>query len=79
MCNIGLQSLTQTRAAPAFRGRALSLYSLLFRSGPSAGAFLIAMASPWLGLRPLIGGAAALAGVLIVMVGRRAANTGVKP
>jgi len=79
MCNIGLQSLTQTRAAPAFRGRALSLYSLLFRSGPSAGAFLIAMASPWLGLRPLIGGAAALAGVLILLVGRRAAKTGAKP
>jgi hypothetical protein len=37
------------------------------------------MASPWLGLRPLIGGVAALAGVLILLISRRAAKTGAKP
>ena len=78
MCNISLQSLTQLRAAPAFRGRVLAMYSLLFRSGPSLGGFLIGMASPLLGLRPLIGGAAALAGVLIFIVARREAKTGAK-
>lgn len=79
LCNVGLQSMTQLRADPAFRGRALSMYSLLFRSGPSAGAFLIALASPLLGLRPLIGGAAALAGVLIFIISRRERRAGVKP
>jgi predicted MFS family arabinose efflux permease len=79
MCNISLQSLTQLRADPAFRGRALSMYSLMFRSGPSAGAFVIGMASPLLGLRPLVGGSAALAGVLIFLISRRAAKTGAKP
>ncbi len=79
MCNISLQSLTQLRAAPAFRGRVVSMYGLLFRSGPSAGAFIIGMASPLLGLRPLVGGSAALAGVLIFLISRRAAKTGAKP
>ncbi len=73
MCNIGLQSLTQLRADPAYRGRVLSMYSLLFRSGPSAGAFVIGVASPWLGLRPLVGGTAVLAGILIFLIGKRAA------
>ncbi len=79
MCNISLQSLAQLRAAPAFRGRVMSMYSLMFRSGPSAGAFIIGMASPLLGLRPLVGGSAALAGVLIFLISRRAAKAGAKP
>jgi predicted MFS family arabinose efflux permease len=79
MCNIGLQSLTQLRADPAFRGRVVSMYSLMFRSGPSAGAFVIGMASPLLGLRPLIGGSAALAGLLIFFISRREAKKGAKP
>ncbi len=79
MCNISLQSLAQLRAEPAFRGRVMSMYSLMFRSGPSAGAFVIGIASPLLGLRPLVGGSAALAGVLIFLISRRAAKTGAKP
>ncbi len=79
MCNIGLQSLTQMRAAPAYRGRALSMYSLLFRSGPSLGAFVIGVAAPWLGLRPLIGASAAVAGVLIFVISRRATKADAKP
>ena len=79
MCNISLQSLTQLRAAPEFRGRVVSMYSLLFRSGPSAGAFVIGMASPLLGVRPLVGGSAALAGGLIFLFSRRAAKTRGKP
>jgi MFS family permease len=71
LCNIILQTLAQERADPAFRGRVLSLYSLLFRTGPSMGAFLIGVAAPFLGLPLLISVVAAIAGALLLWLSRR--------
>ncbi len=72
ICNISLQSLLQHRAEPAYRGRVLSIFSLLFRSGPAVGAFAIGMAAPWLGLPNLVGTAGVLAAGLMLLLSRRA-------
>ena len=64
-CNIAMQSLAQLRSAPAMRGRVLALYALMFRCGPSLGAFIIGIAAHALPLQILIGGAAA--GFLLVV------------
>ncbi len=64
--NIGMQSLAQLFSDPALRGRVLALYSLLFRSGPSLGAFAIGLASHWLGLQLLVGAAALLHGLVLL-------------
>ena len=66
------QSLLQHRAEPAYRGRVLSIFSLLFRSGPAVGAFAIGMAAPWLGLPNLVGTAGVLAAGLMLLLSRRA-------
>jgi hypothetical protein len=66
--------MLQQNTDPAFRGRVLSIFSLLFRSGPSAGAFVIGMAAPLLGLRPLVTVAAVGAAVLMFALSRRAAK-----
>jgi MFS family permease len=73
LCNIILQTLAQERADPAFRGRVLSLYSLIFRTGPSIGAFLIGVTAPLLGLQLLIGAVAAAAAVLLLWLRSRPA------
>ena len=73
VCNICMQSTIIQQADPAYRGRVLSIFSLLFRTGPAAGAFLIGVAAPYLGLRTLIAGAAAVAVVLMWGLSRRRA------
>jgi len=62
--NIGMQSMAQTKAAPEMKGRVTATYWLLFRCGPSAGAFLIGLAANLVGLQVLIGGGALLAGLV---------------
>ena len=71
ICNISLQSMTQQTADPAFRGRVLSIYSLLFGNGPSAGAFLIGLVAPFFGLQAMVAGAALTAALLMIALSRR--------
>ncbi len=71
ICNIGMQSLAQLHSAPAFRGRTMALYGLIMRAGPAIGAALIGLGAQWLGLPLLIGVAAALCGVLVLLIGAR--------
>lgn len=55
---VGTQTLLQTSVDEAVRGRVLSLFGLVFRSGPAIGALLMGFASEFVGLRwPLIIGA----------------------
>lgn len=55
---VGGQTLLQLTVEPAMRGRVLSLYGIIFRGGPAAGALLMGTASEWVGLRwPLAFGA----------------------
>jgi predicted MFS family arabinose efflux permease len=71
-CNIGMQSIAQTYAAEAYKGRVLALYGLIFRAGPSLGAFILGLASEWFGLRLLLALAATLSGILILWIGANA-------
>ena len=48
---VGSQVLLQTAVAAEMRGRVMSLYGIIFRGGPAAGALLIGVASEWVGLR----------------------------
>ncbi|WP_028080131.1 MFS transporter [Solimonas soli] len=66
--NIGLQSLVQFVASPEYRGRSLALYGLLFRAGPSLGAFVAGLAAHLVGLPLVIGAAAAFGGVLLALL-----------
>lgn len=68
MSNIGMQSLVQFVSAPEYRGRSLALFGLLFRAGPSLGAFGAGLAAHLVGLPLVIGGAAAVAGALLVLM-----------
>ncbi len=64
---VGTQTLLQTSVDEAVRGRVLSLFGLVFRSGPAIGALLMGFASEVVGLRwPLVLGA--LLGALAWMV-----------
>jgi predicted MFS family arabinose efflux permease len=65
VCNISMQSMGQLLADPGYRGRVLSLYSLLFRACPSVGAFLIGLAADVVSLQVLVGSAAALYGIML--------------
>ena len=73
MCNIGMQSLAQLFSDSMFRGRTMALYGLIFRTGPAASAALIGLGAGWLGLPLLIGLAAALCAVslLVIALSRR--------
>lgn len=66
VANIGMQSMTQTMSQEGMLGRVLALYGLLFRVGPSAGAFLLGFGAHWADLQTLIGVAAAIFAGLIV-------------
>ncbi|MBI1779352.1 MAG: MFS transporter [Proteobacteria bacterium] len=58
MNGVAAQTLVQSAVAPAMRGRVLSLYGMVFRSGPAVGALIMGVASEWIGLRwPLALGA----------------------
>ena len=48
---VGAQVLLQTSIADEMRGRVLSLYGIIFRGGPAAGALAIGAASEFYGLR----------------------------
>jgi len=58
---VGTQTLLQMRVDPAMRGRALSLYGLIFRGGPGIGALAIGALSEWIGLRAALAIGAVLA------------------
>lgn len=67
VCNIAMQSLCQLDSAVALRGRVIALYGMLFRVGPTVGAFCIAQAESLFPLGTLVG-ACALAYALMVGV-----------
>jgi predicted MFS family arabinose efflux permease len=71
-CNVGMQSLTQLMAKEAYRGRAMALYGMVFRSGPAASGFLIGLAADRWSLRALLMGGAVLGALLIVATAVRA-------
>ncbi len=48
---VGAQVLLQTAVADDVRARVLSLYGIIFRGGPAAGALIIGLASEFYGLR----------------------------
>jgi MFS family permease len=55
---VSTQTLLQTSVDEAVRGRVLSLFGLIFRSGPAIGALIMGLASEFIGLRwPLVIGA----------------------
>lgn len=51
VAGVGTQTLMQTSVDEAVRGRVLSLFGLVFRSGPALGALLMGLASELIGLR----------------------------
>lgn len=58
VAGVGTQTLMQTSVDDAVRGRVLSLFGLVFRSGPAIGALIMGVASEQVGLRwPLAVGA----------------------
>ena len=58
LSGVGAQTLIQLTVEPEMRGRVMSLYGIVFRGGPAAGALIIGALSEFLGLRwPLAGGA----------------------
>src|SRR4029077_8764035 len=61
---IATQTVTQTYAAEEFRGRALSLHTLIFRGGPALGSPIVG----WLGDRFGLG-SPALGGVVVFLAG----------
>lgn len=72
MTGITAQTLMQLNVAPELRGRVMSLYGLVFRSGPAIGALLMGVASEWFGLQWPIAVSAALALVVCVLFRHRA-------
>ncbi|MDR2164538.1 MAG: MFS transporter [Zoogloeaceae bacterium] len=67
VCNIAMQSLCQLDSTAALRGRVIALYGMLFRVGPTVGAFCIAQAESLFPLGTLVG-VCALAYALMVGV-----------
>ena len=58
LSGVGAQTLVQMSVDPEMRGRVLSIYGIIFRGGPAAGALIMGALSEGLGLRwPLAGGA----------------------
>ena len=58
MVGITMQTLLQLSVDSELRGRVMSLYGMVFRSGPAIGALLMGVASEWFGLQwPLAVGA----------------------
>ena len=70
---VGAQTLIQLSIRPEMRARVMSLYGLIFRGGPAAGALAMGAASEVVGLRwPLaVGGLAALAVWAFTWIRRR--------
>ena len=61
MCGVGAQTLIQLTVEPDMRGRVMSLYGIIFRGGPAAGALIIGVLSELFGLRWPTAAAAVLA------------------
>lgn len=74
-CNIAMQSMVQMLSAPEMRGRIVALYALIFRCGPSLGAFLMGVGAHYVPLQVLIGAAAAVFIVLVLGLVPRARRT----
>jgi MFS family permease len=51
MAGITVQTLIQLAVDGPYRGRVMSLYGLMFRSGPAFGALIMGVASEWVGLQ----------------------------
>ena len=73
LSGVGAQTLIQLTVEADMRGRVMSLYGIIFRGGPAAGALIIGLVSEFLGLRwPLAaGGAIVLAAWLWIWLRRR--------
>lgn len=70
---VSTQSTIQMAVDPAVRGRVLSLYGIIVRAGPAAGAMLLGGASEFVGLQlPLIAGAGMCILVWLTVWRRRA-------
>ena len=67
VCNIGMQTIAQTLSEPAMKGRVMALYGLTFRAGPALGAFIFGACAQWVDLQWLLGGAAAVFGLLVII------------
>ena len=73
---VSMQTLMQMSVESSMRGRVLSLYGIVFRAGPAAGALIMGALSEVFGLRaPLLGGAALVLLVWLALWRRRAAIT----
>ena len=68
---VATQILLQLNVDPAMRGRALSLYGLIFRGGPGVGALAIGAASEWIGLSAALAAGAMLTAVAGLWAWRR--------
>ena len=71
VAGVGTQTLMQTSVDEAMRGRVLSLFGLVFRSGPAIGALLIGLASELIGLRWPLAFGSIIGAVAFVVVWRR--------
>ena len=67
VCNIGMQTMAQTLSEPAMKGRVMALYGLIFRAGPALGAFIFGACAQWVNLQWLLGAAAAVFGVMVLV------------
>lgn len=68
---VGTQTLMQTSVDEAVRGRVLSLFGLVFRSGPAIGALLMGLVSDLVGLRWPLAVGALIGSVAFALVWRR--------
>lgn len=70
--SVAVQMIVHVDATSAYRGRALSLQSLIFRGGPALGAFCAGALAEWFGLSPVLFAFAAIGAVaLLVTYSRR--------
>ena len=81
IAGVGAQTLLQLSVDGALRGRVMSLYGIIFRGGPAAGALIMGVISEATGLRwPLAGGVLIAAAVWAWTWRRRAAiSTALEP
>lgn len=71
---VGTQTLLQYSVDPAMRGRVLSIFMLIFRGMPAAGALLMGIAAEVFGLQATVAGAAAICGAFCIWAYRRKAR-----
>ena len=71
VAGVGTQTLMQTTVDEAVRGRVLSLFGLVFRSGPAIGALLMGLASELIGLRWPLAIGSVIGAIAFTIVWRR--------